>query len=724
MSDVTTVSDLETNKKHITFCNEVITGKSGGLASGADIATATNDVTGQVQKTLPKVIEDLGPQYFADWPVAGDPPVTLTNAGQALRYQIADGGDGHDYCWSGAFPKVVSAGSTPTPLGSGGWIDRSDVTLRGDLSASTGVSLVGGAQWKTSVTVSEAGSFAAAVATGMHVDVDVNVTISSNISTITDGQLIRGAGGVITMPAGGQLTLATAGAQAHYLDVVAQSNTYCIVSTADDTLAYNCEFTGSTGHYVVNYSHSNQGVVFCKSKGKGQITPFVFSGCTDFTAAMNTLDDHSGFGIQARWCDGGSISNNTVRNTLYRYNAPAVNGQTTYTFTVPSGGHTRYGFYIQDANGCTARLVTSITVSGTTATVVTSETTVTAAGGDVAVLVGCDALESYQINSGCNNVRISDNYSNGTGDSNVVVGADYHYDGANWVLAPGSVVASDEPKNSVVSGNTLKNALYSNIAVNNSQESISIIDNHCFYAGFRRDVNQVLDCNINCSRISLIMNNDCHSDAAVIKARAGIASTPSGHRDYFVGGETVQIGGNSFHGSFVLGDYQLAQTSSATTRRLGVKIQGQYKQAPEQLNVAVNAAWTTKPTNTTYWSFANSGSGWARNTTDMQSGVACIQTIGGSYVDCTPNFIKLWKSGGIVKLSFRAKGTGYVRPYTNFSGGTVTASSIAISATDWTDYEQFMPVKAFTSYFLRIGSDGSDVAYVDDVMIEFLPVSC
>lgn len=129
MSDVTTVSDLETNKKHLVFCNEVITGKGGGLASGADIATATNEVTGQIQKTLPKVIEDLGPQYFADWPGAGDPSVTLTNAGQALRYQLADGGDGHDYCWSGAFPKTVSYGSTPTPLGSGGWIDRSDVTL-------------------------------------------------------------------------------------------------------------------------------------------------------------------------------------------------------------------------------------------------------------------------------------------------------------------------------------------------------------------------------------------------------------------------------------------------------------------------------------------------------------------------------------------------------------------------------------------------------------------
>lgn len=41
--------------------------------------------------------------------------------------------DGHRYGWTGSFPKTVPAGSTPTPLGAGGWVDRSDVTLRGDL---------------------------------------------------------------------------------------------------------------------------------------------------------------------------------------------------------------------------------------------------------------------------------------------------------------------------------------------------------------------------------------------------------------------------------------------------------------------------------------------------------------------------------------------------------------------------------------------------------------
>jgi hypothetical protein len=43
--------------------------------------------------------------------------------------------DGHRYGWTGSFPKTVPAGSTPTPLGAGGWIDRTDVVLRDDLLA-------------------------------------------------------------------------------------------------------------------------------------------------------------------------------------------------------------------------------------------------------------------------------------------------------------------------------------------------------------------------------------------------------------------------------------------------------------------------------------------------------------------------------------------------------------------------------------------------------------
>lgn len=58
---------------------------------------------------------------------------TLTNPRQTLLWDVADGGDGHEYGWSGAFPKIVPATSTPASTGGisvGAWISRFDPELR------------------------------------------------------------------------------------------------------------------------------------------------------------------------------------------------------------------------------------------------------------------------------------------------------------------------------------------------------------------------------------------------------------------------------------------------------------------------------------------------------------------------------------------------------------------------------------------------------------------
>lgn len=61
---------------------------------------------------------------------------TLTNPRQTLLWDIADGGDGQEYGWSGSFPlsgKVVPPGSTPASTGGisvGAWISRFDPELK------------------------------------------------------------------------------------------------------------------------------------------------------------------------------------------------------------------------------------------------------------------------------------------------------------------------------------------------------------------------------------------------------------------------------------------------------------------------------------------------------------------------------------------------------------------------------------------------------------------
>ena len=151
--DVLSLEDLQTAKKHQIFEAEVITGKVGGVAGGATIGTATNPVTGQTQQTLPEVIVNANSAFDAHILNMGFARVgtfkvgaTLTNPRQTLLWDIADGGDGHEYGWSGVFPKAVPPNSTPSStggVGPGAWVDRLDVTLRSDLASAGGAGLVG-----------------------------------------------------------------------------------------------------------------------------------------------------------------------------------------------------------------------------------------------------------------------------------------------------------------------------------------------------------------------------------------------------------------------------------------------------------------------------------------------------------------------------------------------------------------------------------------------------
>lgn len=140
MSDVLTITDLEAAKKHDTFHSEVITGRAGGYASGAEIDSATNEVTGQVQTTLPKVLRDVGFKPASFTFVTGG-TLGVADADKCI-YNPAPAGDDNWYSWGGSLPHAVSPGADPAVVGSG-YVPRTDVVLRDDLSSAYGSSLIG-----------------------------------------------------------------------------------------------------------------------------------------------------------------------------------------------------------------------------------------------------------------------------------------------------------------------------------------------------------------------------------------------------------------------------------------------------------------------------------------------------------------------------------------------------------------------------------------------------
>ena len=142
--DVLSLADLQTAKKHQTFEAEVITGKQGGVAGGADIDYATNQVTGQVQKTLPAVLRDAGFRP-ASFTFATGGTLGVNDADLAVLWP-GPSGDGQYYVWHGALPKTIPASSTPATTGGvsdTAWVPFGDITLRNELAATSGAGLVG-----------------------------------------------------------------------------------------------------------------------------------------------------------------------------------------------------------------------------------------------------------------------------------------------------------------------------------------------------------------------------------------------------------------------------------------------------------------------------------------------------------------------------------------------------------------------------------------------------
>ena len=132
--DIPSLLDLQKVKKHA---------DDFGRLMGTGTGTSTNEVTGQVRPTYNKVIADMNSEFDAQIINKGFTRIgtfstgaTLTNPRQTLLWDIADGGDGQEYGWSGSFlpsGKVVPPGSTPLTTGGiavGAWMSRFDPALR------------------------------------------------------------------------------------------------------------------------------------------------------------------------------------------------------------------------------------------------------------------------------------------------------------------------------------------------------------------------------------------------------------------------------------------------------------------------------------------------------------------------------------------------------------------------------------------------------------------
>lgn len=132
--DVLSLADLQTAKKHQIFEAEVITGKSGGVAGGADIDYATNAVTGQTQKTLPAVLRGAGFSPVS-WDFSTGGTLTVNDRDKVVYDPVSKTW----YSYAGTLPVVVPASFNP--VGNANWKPQTDPYLRDDLANTDDVQL-------------------------------------------------------------------------------------------------------------------------------------------------------------------------------------------------------------------------------------------------------------------------------------------------------------------------------------------------------------------------------------------------------------------------------------------------------------------------------------------------------------------------------------------------------------------------------------------------------
>jgi hypothetical protein len=470
--------------------------------------------------------------------------------------------------------------------------------------------------------------------------------------------------------------------------------------------------SGITGARSVGnfYDHSaNASLSACNPNGSE-----IVQGVSDFQSTDEYAENPYGFAITVRW-SSGTIANWRSHSTTYLQNATATGGQTAFTFNGFVSGLNRFGVQV---NGVPLDVSTySVTPSaGNTNFAVTVPAQ---SAGTIVTFIGWRSLESININSG-STVTVNGANIDGTGDSGVVIGADYHFNGTNWIFTPGTVLG-DFPFLNTIHNVTVTNAYASGIAqtagcpemevdgFNVSKYGLALRDNsnaNLFSSGvalswglsdsglcYARLVGGIIDDN----PFATYNGNANGAGLYGVMAQPGQVETGGPNKQ-------LSISGVTFRGPFTQQlNFPLNPSLSATAALPSSIDIGdrQGKLFPEQPNW--DTAFTTKPTNTNVWTYSAFNSGWGQINSGNLGGTHAMQTIANSYVDQTP----LTESTGtgltfgkLVKVKFWAQSTA---PATNVTGSysCVFATDtqprgdevcVTITSTSWQEYTIEVPM--------------------------------
>lgn len=218
-NDYISADDLKTGKQAILHIEHVAKSRD---ANGKPALEVTDTIRGEsvTNPTLDGFFSSVGFK-----PVDGsfEDGGTINHRWETLLYET----DGQYYQWMGALPKVVPAGSTPATTGgidTTHWVNQSDLTLRNDLYSNSGASIVKSSSGKTVQEYlnvylsSHDGDLQSAINSGDLIYIDVDYTLSTDI-TIPSNKTIKTIKGAVINHNGGSLRTAAVSSAQYYKDV-------------------------------------------------------------------------------------------------------------------------------------------------------------------------------------------------------------------------------------------------------------------------------------------------------------------------------------------------------------------------------------------------------------------------------------------------------------------------------------------------------------------------
>lgn len=544
--------------------------------------------------------------------------------------------------------------------------------------------------------------------------------VTGNITMATNQQVLRGPGTI-------QLNKPTGGAAGQTCSLIINGNRcdisgITVIGNALERPAlnpgiqnngsfnciHNCRITGTMREYIysVGGSYNTVDDNFLDGETYYSSSGIVFSGIYDAVggnhihvygnaARNNRLHWVRGFGIQTRlFCHGTVITGNTCDSPYVTFSgSSATGGQTIWIFTAPWFPN-RYGVRI---NGVPIDPGLYTITRATGSFTVTLTMGAAQPDGTVPTIFMFFSLESINVNSQSYNTLVANNFIDGSGDSGIVTGSDYH----NGVINPGATTSAEYPQDIRIDANTVRNCNFAAVAMTVATLDTTITNNNCsdWSLGI---LDGVYSAGIVCTGRGLVSGN--HMIGNGVSTRYAIThngSVPTGslNDDGKNGTFHTEFGNNTFTGTFTSRRINIP-TSSTTARKTGILItESPFIAYPGQIDI--DTAFTTNPVNTPYLAYTANGGGWVQEAVDKNGGSFSV-TATGSGADAYMDFVLLMKAALLncnIRVSFMAKaltGTGgFFRIFTDLivAGAPVTFGPVlSITDTTWQRYSYLLGI--------------------------------